>query len=159
MDAELEMVGIVALTSRRVMGLNGSLPWHSPSDLKLFNAYTTGHAIIMGRKTFDSIGRALPNRRNVVLTRNASWKPPVGVECVNSVEAACQLEVASSKVFIIGGAEIYRAFLPRMSSLLVSWIFKDYPGDTYFPKFCNEFPKYKVVEKFEEFELRKYTRQ
>lgn len=140
------------------MGANGGLPWHIPEDLKLFKRYTSGYPIVMGRKTFVSIGRPLPRRRNIVLSKDPVWLPPAGVEVVSSVERVCELEFSEPCVYVIGGAQVYQAFLPLMSSLLVSWIYRDYSGDTYFPEFEDHFTSFEVLEKFSEFELRRYSR-
>lgn len=159
MAKSLAFIGMVAFTSQRVMGANGGLPWHIPEDLKLFKKYTSGHPVVMGRKTFMSIGRPLPRRRNIVLSSDSAWLPPVGVEVVRSVEEVLTLEFAEPCVYVIGGAQIYQAFLPLMSSLLVSWVYRDYQGDTYFPEFQSQFPNFDVLEKFVEFELRRYYRR
>src|SRR5450830_2086628 len=96
---------IVATDQQGGIGINNTLPWKLPEDLAHFKRLTTGHPILMGRKTFDSIGRALPNRRNIVITRNADWRHD-GVDAVNSLEAAVAL-AGQEAAFIIGGAEIY----------------------------------------------------
>src|SRR5476649_1920887 len=101
---------IVAMDAQRGIGINNTLPWRLPEDLAHFKRLTTGHPIIMGRKTFDSIGRPLPNRRNIVITRNTDWRHD-GVEAVSSVEAALALLDGQSG-FIIGGADIYRQAMP-----------------------------------------------
>jgi dihydrofolate reductase len=122
---------IVAMDAQRGIGINNTLPWHLPEDLAHFKRLTTGHPIIMGRKTFDSIGRPLPNRRNIVITRNAQWQHE-GVEAVTSVEAALAL-VGLDKAFVIGGAQIFDQALPLADSIIVTEIGQTYACDTFFP--------------------------
>src|SRR3954465_10521154 len=102
---------VVAIDSPRGIGVNNPLPWRLPEDLAHFKRTTSGHPIIMGRKTFDSIGRPLPNRRNIVITRNKDWEH-AGVEAVTSLDAACTL-VGESEAFVIGGAQIYNEVMAR----------------------------------------------
>ncbi|MGA7749149.1 MAG: dihydrofolate reductase, partial [Gallionella sp.] len=97
---------IVAMAKNRVIGINNTLPWHLPADLKHFKALTMGHHIVMGRKTYESIGKPLPGRTSVVVTRNAHYAPP-GVVVVNSLEAAIAACGNDEEIFVIGGAELY----------------------------------------------------
>ncbi|MCD6027020.1 MAG: dihydrofolate reductase [Solimicrobium sp.] len=122
---------IVAFDSKGGIGINNSLPWRLSEDLVRFKRITTGHAIIMGRKTFESIGRPLPQRRNIVLTRNTEWQHQ-GAEVVNSLQAALHL-IDNTDAFIIGGADIYAQALPLCSQLLVTEIHQDVACDTFFP--------------------------
>lgn len=124
---------IVAMDAQRGIGIGNTLPWRLPEDLAHFKRVTSGHPIIMGRKTFDSIGRPLPNRRNIVITRNPDWRHD-GVETVGSVEAAVAL-VGEQPAYIIGGAEIYRQSLPLAQQLIVTEIKKTYQCDAFFPEF------------------------
>jgi dihydrofolate reductase len=123
---------IVATDSQRGIGINNMLPWRLPEDLAHFKRTTSGHPIIMGRKTFDSIGRPLPNRRNIVITRNPEWRHD-GVDAVTSVDAAAAL-AGDAGAFIIGGAQIYDAALPHVDRLIVTEIGKAFDCDTFFPK-------------------------
>lgn len=123
---------IVACDTQSGIGINNTLPWHLPEDLAFFKRTTSGHPIIMGRKTFDSIGRPLPNRRNIVITRNLEWRAD-GVEAVISVDAAIAL-VGASEAFIIGGAQIFTESLPRVNRLLVTEIDKSFGCDVFFPQ-------------------------
>jgi len=152
-----KLIAMVAMTPDRVIGKGNDLPWHLPEDLKLFKRTTSGHPIVMGRKTYDSIGRPLPKRQNIVITRDQSWTAE-GVDVVHSPEAVTRLELMDPMVFIIGGAEIYSLFLPLLDELLVSYVYKTYDGDTRFPEFEHHFNGFEVVEKFEDFELRRYTK-
>jgi dihydrofolate reductase len=123
---------IVAMDAQRGIGINNTLPWRLPEDLAHFKRLTTGHPIIMGRKTFDSIGRPLPNRRNIVITRNRAWRHE-GVEAVGSVQEALAL-LAGQDGYIIGGAEIYRQSLPLADSLIVTQIKQSFACDAFFPE-------------------------
>jgi len=122
---------IVAFDARRGIGVNNTLAWHIPGELPRFKRITTGHTVIMGRKTFESIGRPLPNRRNIVLTRNSNWQKD-GVEVVSSLQAAIQL-VGDAETFVIGGADIYTQALPLCSQLLVTEIHHNFDCDAFFP--------------------------
>lgn len=122
---------IVAIDSAGGIGINNTLPWRLPADLAHFKRTTSGHPIIMGRKTFDSIGHPLPNRRNIVVTRNLEWSHS-GVESVSSLKEAAQL-VAGSDAYIIGGAEIYAQALPLAQRLIITEINRRFDCDTFFP--------------------------
>lgn len=125
---------IVAMSRNRVIGKNNTLPWHIPEDLKYFKEMTTGHTIIMGRKTYESIGKALPNRRNIILTKNHDFLAE-GCTVVHSVREAMQLSIPEDELFVIGGAEIYSLFLPFASKLYITQIHAKIEGDTFFPEF------------------------
>jgi len=153
----LELSAIVAMTPDRVIGRSGTLPWQLPEDLAFFKRTTTGHAIVMGRKTHESIGRPLPRRRNIVLTRDPSWSAP-GVEVIHQPRDLWQLPDLDGRVFIIGGAEIYAAFLPHVDELLVSHIFARHEGDTLFPVYQDGFPHCELLESHADFEVRRWTR-
>jgi dihydrofolate reductase len=125
---------IVAKAVNNVIGNNNELIWHLPNDLKRFKILTTGHPILMGRKTFESIGRPLPNRTNIVITRNSEWKQE-GIEIATSLENA--IEIASkidSEIFIIGGGNIYQQSLALADVLEVTEVHQEFEGDTYFPE-------------------------
>jgi len=124
---------IVAMAHNNVIGVDNGLPWHLPADLKYFKVTTMGKPIIMGRKTFQSIGRPLPGRRNIVITRDKTWHAD-GVEVASSVDEAVKATENVQEVMIIGGAQIYGAFLPFVSRLYVTEIEKEILGDTYFPE-------------------------
>ena len=122
---------IVATDARGGIGIANALPWRLPEDLAFFKKTTSGHPIVMGRKTFDSIGRPLPNRRSIVVTRNAAWRHD-GVETVGSLAAAAAL-IGEAHAFIIGGAQIYAEALPLAGRLLVTEIGKVFACDAFFP--------------------------
>jgi dihydrofolate reductase len=151
------LTAVVAMTPERVIGREGSLPWHLPEDLAFFKRTTSGHPIVMGRKTYESIGRPLPKRRNIVLTRDESWSAE-GVEVIHRPEDLFFLPEIDGRVFVIGGAEIYAAFFPMLDDLLVSHVFENHPGDTRLPDFEREFPESELVEKHAEFEVRRHLR-
>ncbi|MCX6867382.1 MAG: dihydrofolate reductase [Verrucomicrobia bacterium] len=152
------LTAIVAMTPGRVIGRAGAMPWHLPEDLTFFKRVTTGHPVVMGRKTFEAIGRPLPQRRNIVLTRNPAWSAP-GVEVIHRPDDLTQLPGLEGPVFIIGGAEIYAAFLPATAELLVSKLFAEHAGDTRFPEFESAFADAGVVATHEFFEVRRWHRQ
>ncbi|AQS54636.1 MAG: dihydrofolate reductase [Novibacillus thermophilus] len=124
---------MVAYANGRVIGKDGKMPWHLPNDLKYVKNTTTGHTVVMGRKTFESIGRPLPNRRNVVLTRNEHFDAP-GVEVVHSKSDV----LALGDVFILGGANVYAQFLDEADRLYITEIDLDVEGDTFFPDWNRE---------------------
>lgn len=127
---------VAAMSHHRVIGLNNRMPWHCPADLKHFKAVTMGKPIVMGRKTFDSIGKALPGRRNIVITRQTDWQAP-GVEVAHSLEAVFGLCREEAEVMIIGGANIYEQCLKRAHQLYLTFIDADYEGDTFFPEWSE----------------------
>lgn len=122
---------IVATDSKLGIGVNNALPWRLPEDLAYFKRNTSGHAIVMGRKTYDSIGRPLPNRRNIVVSRNPAWRQD-GVETVDSL-AAAQALLGDADAFVIGGAQIYSQALALADTLLVTEIQQEFPCDAFFP--------------------------
>ena len=124
---------IVAVAHDGVIGVNNTLPWHLPEDLKRFKALTMGHHIIMGRKTYDSLGRLLPGRTTVIVTRNENYKVE-GALVANSLEAAIGLCENDDEVFLIGGAELYQAGLQLAHKLYITEIELDVAGDAFFPK-------------------------
>jgi dihydrofolate reductase len=128
---------IVAMTPERLIGAAGRLPWYLPEDLKRFRKMTMGHAIVMGRKTFSSIGRALPGRRNLVVSRNANPPAVEGVEWFGSLEEAIEFarSTGETECFIAGGTEIYNEALKVANRMYVTFVQRDFPfqGDTYFP--------------------------
>ncbi len=123
---------IVAVAENNVIGCHNKLIWHISEDLKRFKRLTTGHPIIMGRKTYDSIGRALPNRLNVVISRNADLKIE-GCEVVGSLDEALKLTEGQDP-FVIGGGEIYRQALPLATKLYLTKVYQSPDGDTLFPE-------------------------
>ena len=124
---------VAAIASNNVIGQKNSLPWDIPEDLKRFKQLTSGHTILMGRKTFDSIGRPLPNRTNIVMTKDTNYQKE-GIEIVfDENEALDLIKNLNKKVFIIGGSKIYKLFEPLASSLMITRVLKDFEGDAFFP--------------------------
>lgn len=123
---------IVAISENNAIGKNNQLLWHLPADLKHFKEITTGNTIIMGRKTFDSIGKPLPNRRSIVISRNINLVIP-GVETVTSLENAIELCKHDKEAFIIGGAEIYQQALPYATHIYLTLVHQEYEADAFFP--------------------------
>lgn len=126
---------IAAMAENRVIGLDNRMPWHMPADLKHFKTVTSGHPVLMGRKTFESIGKPLPNRANIILTRDKQFSAQ---DCivVSHPDAALSMaqELDQEEVFVIGGAEIYRALLPRVDRIYLTIIHHQFAGDAYFPE-------------------------
>ncbi len=129
---------IAAMANNRVIGLNGDMPWHLPDDLKFFKAKTIGKPVIMGRKTFESMGaRPLPERSNIVISRNTNLTFP-GVEVFSSIEQALDQYKHVPEVIIMGGGELYRHLLPRADCLYLTLIDANLQGDTFFPEWQSE---------------------
>lgn len=122
------------MTRDRVIGRDNAMPWYLPADLKRFKSLTMGKPIIMGRKTFESLGRVLPGRRHIVISRKQDYAP-AGTEVVASLDAALAAVAGEKEVFVIGGAEIYREVLPRADRLYITLIDTDMEGDVHFPSF------------------------
>lgn len=126
---------IAAVAENGVIGAGNALPWHLPEDLKRFKALTLGHPVIMGRKTYESIGRPLPGRRNIVVSRNADFAA-AGCETAVSLEAAIAACAGTAdEIFVIGGAQIYAEALPLARRLYLTEIRAEFPGDARFPAF------------------------
>ena len=123
---------MVAASDNGVIGINGDLPWHLSADLKRFKRLTMGHHIIMGRKTFDSIGRCLPGRTTVVITRNPAFEFP-GIEIANDFRQALEMCKGDEQPFIVGGGQIYRIALPHTQTVFLTRVLTDIEGDVYFP--------------------------
>jgi dihydrofolate reductase len=125
---------IVAIANNGVIGINNSLPWHLPEDLKRFKALTTGHHIIMGRKTYESLGRLLPGRITVIVTRNKNYKLE-GALIAHSLESAVEMCKNDDEVFVIGGAELYQDSLKIADRLYITEVDLTVNGDAFFPEF------------------------
>ena len=125
---------VAALAANGVIGANGKLPWHLPEDLRHFKALTLGHPVIMGRKTWESLGRALPGRENIVVTRAPGYEAP-GASVASSLDAALALCAGEPTVFVMGGGELYAQALPAADGLVLTEIQRDYAGDARFPDY------------------------
>jgi dihydrofolate reductase len=128
---------VVAHSTNRVIGKDNDLPWKIPSDLANFRKLTTGKTVVMGRKTFDSLGKPLKNRKNVVLTGNDTFAFE-GVEVVRSVEEVLALDTPDSELCIIGGETVYKQFLPYVSKMYITLVEGVFEGDAFFPEFDEE---------------------
>lgn len=124
---------IVAMDKHRLIGKENDLPWRLPADLAHFKRVTSGHTVIMGRKTYESIGKPLPNRRNVVVTRSQAYTAE-GVDIVHSIDEAIRLTEHENETFVIGGSELFKAFWPHADRMYVTYIDEVFDGDTYFPE-------------------------
>ncbi len=139
----MKLAVIVAQATNRVIGRANKLPWHLPEDLKYFKKVTLGKPIIMGRKTFESIGRPLPGRTNIVVTRDAGYSRP-GIEVVHSLDAAVTLADSLCEIngideaMLIGGAELYAQALPQAQRLYLTQVHASVEGDAYFPAYQQQ---------------------
>lgn len=137
---------IVAMTKSRVIGKDNRMPWHMPEDLRLFKKLTTGNTVIMGRKTFESIGKPLPNRNNIVVTRSDCAFAGT-VVCHSLEEALNKAEGYGKKIFFIGGAQLYREAIGLAGYMYISWLKNEYTGDAFFPQFNeNEWEKVEAAD-------------
>lgn len=138
MKEKITMISLlVAMDTNHVIGAKNDLPWHLPNDLKFFKAKTVGHTIVMGRKTYESIGRPLPNRRNIVITRSESADLPKEVEVIHHLDdiKALEEENPSEEYFVIGGGSIFEQVIDYADRMYITLIKATFPGDTYFPAF------------------------
>jgi dihydrofolate reductase len=127
---------LAAVGANLVIGSGGDMPWHLPEDLAHFKAVTMGHTMVMGRKTYDSIGRALPGRRTIVITHQQGWHAP-SVEVAHSLPEALAL-AGPADVFVVGGSEVYREAMPFADQMLLTEIEQSPDGDAFFPTFAPE---------------------
>lgn len=138
---------MVAHDPNRVIGKDNQLPWHIPEDLAYFKKHTIGKGIVMGRNTYESIGRPLPKRRNIVVTRNPEYRAD-GIDVVHTLNEAVRLaEEQHEEVMVIGGEQIFRTILPQADRLYITLIKKEFDGDTFFPEYG---PEWTVVSESEE---------
>jgi dihydrofolate reductase len=133
----MKLALVVAMDKNRVIGIDGGLPWHLSSDLKYFRDITMGKPIIMGRKTHESIGRPLPGRRNIVVTRNPDFEAP-GCDVVTSLGAALELVEDVEEVMMVGGASLYLDTLPVADHIYMTEVHAEVEGDTWFPEIDPE---------------------
>ena len=149
---------IAGMTKSRIIGKNNQLPWNIPEDLQNFKRLTSGKTVLMGRKTFDSIGRPLPNRNNIVLSRSMSPQEKV-IVCRTIEESILQAKQFDQDLFVIGGSTIYQQFLPIANKMYLSYIKQEYEGDSYFPNFNKEDWGIEMKQDFSEFEFVIYRRK
>ena len=150
------MKAIMAMARNRVIGVAGGMPWHLPEEFRFFKKTTLGHAIVMGRKTYESLGKPLPGRRNIVLSR--TMKPTSEVTVVQDLEALKKLNIPSEEIFVIGGADIFRLLLPECDELFITQVDRDVNGDTFLPSFEADFDEGEVILENADFTVRRYRR-
>jgi dihydrofolate reductase len=152
------MKAIVAMTRGRVIGKNNKIPWRLPGEQKWFKEVTMGHPILMGRKTFESIGRPLPGRRNLVVTRTGNL---AGVDLIRDLNAfdPAPYETDGKEIFVIGGAEIYEALLDRCDTIYATIVKEEYAGDAYFPEFESRFEIIERIRETADFDILCYRRR
>lgn len=135
---------IAAVSENGVIGKTGRIPWHISADFKQFKEKTTGHAIIMGRTTFRSLGRPLPNRTNIVITRDTAFQAPGCVVCSSLKEALEKAKaIEPQEIFVIGGGQVYAEAIGRADKLYLTLVYKEFEGDTFFPDYSD----FKIVSK------------
>lgn len=148
----------VASTRNGVIGMKNDMPWHIPGELKQFRLRTTGHTIIMGRKTYDSIGKPLPKRRNIIISRSLD-KAPDGTELFGDIDSALAAVKNDMEAFIIGGAEIFKQTFDRVDRIYLSRVEEEYEGDTFFPAFTDKEWNLTETTPFEGFTLETWNRK
>ena len=155
-NATANLKAVAAMSSNRVIGNNGELPWHFSEDLKFFKKLTLNSTVVMGRKTFDSIGKPLPKRKNIVISRSMKKRDDVLV--YQNIESfLTEYSHSNESIFIIGGAQIYSALMNWTKEIYLTFIFDEYPGDAYFPKFENHYKLKEIIFKNNDFEVRRYA--
>lgn len=136
-----EISHVVAMAKNRVIGDDNQIPWDLPEDRKYFKKLTTGHIVLMGRKTLVSIGKALPKRTNIVLSRHSNFPDCLTFPDLDSAIFYCQNKLPDQKIFIIGGGQIYQQTLPLISKIYLTLIDKNFPGDVLYPEIPDGFRK------------------
>ena len=155
-NATTNLKAVAAMSSNRVIGNNGELPWHFSEDLKFFKKLTLNSTVVMGRKTFDSIGKPLPKRKNIVISRSMEKRDDVLV--YQNIETfLTEHSNSNESIFIIGGAQIYSALMNWTKEIYLTFIFGEYSGDAYFPKFENHYELKEIIFKNNDFEVRRYA--
>jgi dihydrofolate reductase len=148
------MIAIAAMSENRVIGADGKIPWHVSEDMKFFKRTTLGHIVLMGRKTYESMGRPLPGRENWVVSRSGEIP---GVRMIRDL-AEISEPTDGRTLFVIGGSQIYEQLLPRCAELLLTLIKREAEGDAFFPPFENLFSNFEKILETEEMEVRRYLR-
>ena len=146
----LSFTGVVAMDADRAIGLNNGIPWRLKEDMQLFKRLTMGHPILMGRKTWESLGRPLPGRQNIVLTRNADYAAD-GAVVITDIAQLEQIELQDPEIMVIGGAQLYAQMLPLMQRLHVSEVAGSHAADTWFPEYAHHFSTRTPQQEFEGF--------
>jgi dihydrofolate reductase len=148
------MIAIAAMTASRVIGRGSEIPWRIPGEQKWFKEATLGHPILMGSRTFLSIGRPLPGRQNLVVSRNGSWP---GVEMIRDL-SEFDPDQYSPEVFVIGGAEIYDQLIDRCRELLITRVKSEYDGDVYFPEYESTFGLIEQIRETPDYVIERWQR-
>jgi dihydrofolate reductase len=148
------MTAIAAVTPSRVIGRAGALPWRLPADLRFFKQTTWGHVVVMGRRTYDSIGKPLPGRENWVITGGPAI---AGTRCFSS-PAEVAPPADGRRLYVIGGASIYAALLPRCSEILLTLLHREYEGDTFFPPYEDAFVSVEILAETDAFVIHRLRR-
>ncbi len=151
------MKAIMAMARHRVIGAAGGMPWHLPEEFRFFKKTTMGHAIVMGRKTYESLGKPLPGRRNIVLSRTMKSQP--GVTVIQNLEDLKNLNIPSEDIFVIGGADVFRLLLPECNELFITQVHQEVTGDTFLPPFEEGFDEGEIVLENADFTVRRYCRK
>ena len=149
-------IAIAAMAENRVIGLGNQIPWHLPADFKWVKKRTIGNTLLMGRKTFDSIGKPLPNRKTVVLSRQSGLEIP-GVEVIHQLEELDSIQIRGN-LYIAGGSEIYRMALPQCKELYLTQVKGEFEGDTFFPEFEMDFKIHELIEENASFSIYHFIR-
>lgn len=149
------MKAIVAMSENRAIGLDGKIPWHLSEDLKFFKRTTLGHIVVMGRKTYESIGKPLPGRESWVVSRTADFP---GVRMIRSLGEIVE-PTDGRETFLIGGSELYEALLPRCTELYLTQVKREVEGDAFFPPFEADFEMREVLMDTPEMQVRRYVRK
>lgn len=154
----MKIIIIAAMTRDRVIGKQGKLPWHLPEDMKIFKTLTTGNTVIMGRKTFESLGEPLPNRNNLVVSTTMDNRLDLDV-CGTLQHAILKAKTYGKDIFIIGGAGVYEQALPLADKMYLSLVKESYEGDVYFPEFDEKKWEIERREDHPDFQLIVYERR
>lgn len=154
-----DLTAIVAAAENRAIGLHGHIPWHLPEDLKFFRRTTSGHAILMGRKTWQSIGRPLPNRVNIVLSRTLAAEDAPGAVVVRTLEQALAAAPSDVKLYVIGGEEVYRLAWPQTGEILLTHVEGRPEADAFFPAWEDEFEPAETLLSGDGFVTRRWARK
>ena len=158
MNEKPKLIAIAAMARNRVIGRTGVIPWRISDELRWFKRATTGHTVLMGRKTWDSLGRPLPNRRNLVVTHGSEIEGVTVIRDIETFDPAAYAEPGTN-VFVIGGAQIYAQLLPLCAELLLTMVPLEVEGDAFFPEFEPLFEYRETVLVHPEFEVRRYVRR
>jgi dihydrofolate reductase len=151
------MKAIMAMAQNRVIGVAGGMPWHLPEEFRFFKKTTMGHAIVMGRRTYESLGKPLPGRHNIILSR--TMEPQSGITVIKDLDALKKLNIPSEEIFVIGGANVFQLLLPECDELFITQVHREVQGDTFLPPFEQEFDEGRKILETDDFTVYHYRRQ